>query len=77
MFLGFFGSYRISTKKSVAMISAADMHVVGWPLPASDVERIESIRSRVAMLWSAGTEGSVMAEARVYHRRPASRTASR
>ena len=28
--------------------------LVGWPLPASDVERTESIRSRVAMFFRAG-----------------------
>src|SRR6476620_11664230 len=36
-------------------MSAAEAQLVGWPLPASDVERTESIRSRVAMLVSAGT----------------------
>jgi hypothetical protein len=37
------------------MISAAEQQVVGWPLPASLVERTESIRSRVAMFINAGT----------------------
>jgi hypothetical protein len=51
-------SYRISAKKSVATISAAEKHVVGWPLPASLVERAESMRRRVAMFWSAGMGGT-------------------
>src|SRR5579884_3365538 len=38
---GFLGSYRITEKNSVDMISAAEAHVVGWPLPAVVVERIE------------------------------------
>ena len=54
---GFCGSNRISAKKSVATISAADMHVVGWPLPAAVVERIESMRSWVATFWRAGDDG--------------------
>jgi uncharacterized membrane protein len=41
------------------MISAADAHVLGWPLPASVVARTESIRSRVAMFISAGTREDV------------------
>jgi hypothetical protein len=41
------------------MISAAEQHVLGWPLPASLVERTESMRSRVAMFISAGTRGDV------------------
>ena len=36
------------------MRSAAEQQLVGWPLPASDVARIESIRSRVAMFFRAG-----------------------
>ena len=52
---GFAGSKRISEKKSAATTSAADAQVVGWPLPAAVVARIESIRSWVAMLWSTGT----------------------
>ena len=48
------------------MISAADAQLVGWPLPASLVERTESMRSRVATFFSAamrddvctGTKGS-------------------
>jgi hypothetical protein len=42
------GSKRISAKNSAATRSAADAHVVGWPLPAAVVERIESMRSCVA-----------------------------
>ena len=30
-------------------MSAAEQQLVGWPLPASEVARAESIRSRVAM----------------------------
>jgi hypothetical protein len=30
------------------------MHVVGWPLPDADVARMQSMRSRVAMFFSAG-----------------------
>src|SRR5262249_22783730 len=52
---GFAGSKRISEKKSAATTSAADAQVVGWPLPAAVVARIESMRSWVAMLWSTGT----------------------
>ena len=37
------------------MISAAEQHELGCPLPASVVERTESIRRRVAMFISAGT----------------------
>ena len=37
-------------------MSAIDMQLVGWPLPASDVERTESMRSRVAMFFRAGDE---------------------
>ena len=36
------------------MTSAAEQHVVGCPLPASDVDLTESIRSRVATFLSAG-----------------------
>src|SRR5262245_5182421 len=36
-------------------MSAAEQHVVGWPLPASVVARTESMRSRVAMLRRADT----------------------
>jgi hypothetical protein len=42
------------------MISAADMHVVGWPDPASDVDRTESMRSCVAMLWRTSSDGDDM-----------------
>jgi hypothetical protein len=41
------------------MISAAEQHVLGWPLPASAVERTESMRNRVAMFISAGTRTDV------------------
>ncbi len=44
------GSNRISAKKSAAIRSAADAHVEGCPLSAAVVERIESMRSWVAML---------------------------
>jgi uncharacterized membrane protein len=37
------------------MISAAEQHELGCPLPASVVARTESIRKRVAMFMSAGT----------------------
>ena len=54
------GSKRISAKNSAAMRSAAEQHWSGWPLPASVVARIESMRSRVAMFFSAGNErGSI------------------
>ena len=66
-FCGFFGSKRISPKNSVATISAADMQVVGWPLPASVVERIESMRSSVAR-FSSACDGCVSHfGSRVYH----------
>src|SRR6187401_3140308 len=52
---GFAGSYRISTKNNAAMISAADMHVDGCPVPASLVAITESMRRRVAMFLSADT----------------------
>ena len=48
------GSNRISAKNSAATMSAAEQQLVGWPLPASDVDIAESIRSRVAMLLRAG-----------------------
>jgi hypothetical protein len=38
------------------MISAADKHDVGWPLPASLVERTESIRNCVAMFLSVARD---------------------
>src|SRR5688572_24990403 len=40
------------------MISAAEQHVLGCPLPASVVERTESIRRRVAIFISAGTRAA-------------------
>src|SRR5687767_9413752 len=52
---GFFGSNRISAKNNAATRSAAEQQLVGWPLPASEVERTESIRSRVAALLRAGS----------------------
>ena len=36
------------------MMSAAEQQLVGWPLPASDVDSTESIRSRVATFFRAG-----------------------
>jgi hypothetical protein len=36
----FVGSHRITRKKRHAAISAADMHVVGWPDPAAVVMRM-------------------------------------
>src|SRR5688500_13126 len=59
-FPGFFGSNRISQKNSTDMMSAADRHVVGWPLPAWLVEATESIRSWVAMSCSAATEDAAI-----------------
>src|SRR5688572_12621337 len=50
----FFGSNRISARNSDATRSAAEQQLVGWPLPASDVERTESIRRRVAAFFRAG-----------------------
>jgi hypothetical protein len=41
------------------MISAAEQHVLGCPLPASVVERTESMRRRVAIFVSAGTRAAV------------------
>jgi uncharacterized membrane protein len=41
------------------MSSAAEQHVLGWPLPAAVVARTESIRRRVAIFISAGTRGDV------------------
>ena len=38
-------------------MSAADMQLVGCPLPAAVVDWIESMRSRVAMLRSASMDG--------------------
>jgi hypothetical protein len=40
------------------MMSAIEQQLVGWPLPASDVARIESIRNRVAMFFKAGTSSA-------------------
>src|SRR6266511_3635784 len=51
---GSFGSKRISAKKSAAIRSAIEQQLVGCPLPASEVERSESMRSRVAMFFRAG-----------------------
>src|SRR4026207_1133054 len=44
------------------MISAADRHDVGWPLPASLVERTESIRSWVARFLSVARDVVMAAE---------------
>jgi len=59
--------------------SAAEQQLVGWPLPASDVERTESMRSRVAIFFRAG-----MSDARsraisrgVYHERLSRSTSAR
>src|SRR5262245_54634127 len=52
---GSFGSKRISPKNSAATRSAAEQQLVGWPLPASDVDRTESMRRRVAAVIKAGT----------------------
>jgi hypothetical protein len=48
------GSKRISAKKVAATGSAAEQQLVGWLLPASEVDLSESIRNRVAMFLSAG-----------------------
>src|SRR6478672_11547186 len=50
---GSFASNRISSKKRVETMSAADKHVVGWPVPASLVDLTESIRSCAAMFLRA------------------------
>ena len=50
---GFFGSNRISEKNNVETISAAEQQLVGWPLAAAVVERMESMRSCVATFLSA------------------------
>src|ERR671919_5344 len=41
------------------MISAAEQHVLGCPLPAAVVDDTESMRRRVAIFISAGTRGRV------------------
>jgi hypothetical protein len=46
--LGLRGSYRITEKNKTDMISAAETQLVGCPLPAAVVARIDSIRSLVA-----------------------------
>ena len=51
---GSLGSNRISAKNRAATRSAAEQQLVGWPLPASDVDLMESIRSRVATFFNAG-----------------------
>ena len=48
-YLGSLGLNRITEKKRVATISAAEQQLVGCPLPASVVERTLSIRSRAAL----------------------------
>ena len=55
--LGSFGSNRISAKNSAATRSAAEQQLVGWPLPASDVDLIESMRRRVAAFFRAEDQG--------------------
>jgi hypothetical protein len=65
-FCGSCGSNRISEKKSVETISAADMHVVGWPLADAVVDRIESMRSWFAMFERAGSDVD-MSGPKVYH----------
>src|SRR2546428_6085271 len=42
------GRKRMTSKKSAATRSAAEQQLVGWPLPAAVVARIEWMRSRVA-----------------------------
>src|SRR5437867_3870140 len=51
---GSFGSNRISAKKSAATRSAAEQQLVGCPVPLSEVDVIESIRSCVAAFFKAG-----------------------
>ena len=51
---GLTGSKRISAN-SAAMMSAADWQVVGCPLPAAVVARMDSIRSRVARFLRLGS----------------------
>jgi hypothetical protein len=58
-FPGSAGSYRITEKNSVATISAAEAQLVGCPLPASVVARIEWIRSRVARFPRAATSSAL------------------
>src|SRR5207248_3133783 len=55
---GSFGSNRISAKNSADMMSAIEQQLVGCPVPASDVARMESILSRVAMFFRAGTSSA-------------------
>jgi len=45
----------LAPSMSDGQISAAEQQLVGWPLPASDVDLTESMRSRVATFFSAGT----------------------
>src|SRR5690606_599246 len=52
---GLSGSKRIPPKKRAATMSAAEQQEDGCPLPAAVVLRTESMRRRVAMLWSAVT----------------------
>jgi uncharacterized membrane protein len=49
----------MAPKNSAAMISAAEQHVLGCPLPASVVARTESMRRRVAMFISAAVGAEV------------------
>jgi hypothetical protein len=48
----------MSAKNNAAIKSAADMHVVGWPLADAVVARIDSIRRRVAILLSEDKGGA-------------------
>src|SRR4029453_16405915 len=50
-FFGSFGSKRSSAKNTVATISAAEQQLVGCPLPAAVVGRVELVR-RTAEPWS-------------------------
>ena len=59
---GLRGSNRISAKNRVATMSAAEQQLDGWPLPASDVARTDSMRSRAAMVCSAGTSDDLSAD---------------
>jgi len=51
---GSLGWKRISAKNNAAINSAAEQQLVGWPLPAADVDRIESMRNWLAMIRKAG-----------------------
>jgi hypothetical protein len=53
-FCGFADRNASRRRKSAAITSAIEQQLVGWPLPASDVDVSESMRSRVAMFVRAG-----------------------